>query len=262
MGILLAQPVKGVEKIMKKVLMVLGSVLVIFLTACSNNEIPVDYEIYEQNEGHFVVISEQPVTNIASDYFIYANVDDLANSATDIFRGEVLDVRVEYRNVALPLEAILDMIDEELTDEVLSMWFPTYFGGGVEAIVIESQYEVVTINRILVLEVFQGEYQVGEIIEIMQSGGAYGSMIVNSTTSLTLDIGEDLVFFAHTWSHLERPSVLLNPFQSVYRVPAGIDYILAATSDELGIRLENLFIGNNPSNFEITIGDLIDMINR
>ena len=249
------------HKVFKATLLITPLLLILVACTSTNNTILESNDtppaVPYFDESFFTVYMEQ--TSISHDYFIFSDVEELVDSATDIFRGEVLSVRTEYRNVALPLEAILDSIEEELTDEVLMMWFPNYFGGGIEMIVIEPQYEVVTIHSVAVLEVFQGDYQPGDVVDVMQAGGTYGNMVVQNFDFVTLDISADLVFFVRSRSYIGRPAVLLNPYQSVYHMPIQIENVLEATAYELEIDLESAFDHNSISNFDITIEDLIDI---
>jgi len=133
---------------------------------------------------------------MGGDLPIHRNVDDVAFSATDIIRAEVLDSRTE-----LILTALSD--PETLDDEILDMFT-----------------QIHTIHRIRVLEVFRGESEAGDILEVMQPGGIYGSRELIYDSRMLFEYGDELVFFARNFrafgfGHL--PMGLMHPFQSVYR---------------------------------------------
>ena len=81
-------------------------------------------------------------TFTSADYVAHLDVDELTLRATHIIRGEVLDSRVQMINTMLPP---FDP-DED----------------------VNSGYEIHTVNRIRVVEVFQGRTEPGSVIEVMQ----------------------------------------------------------------------------------------------
>jgi len=202
---------------MKKICILgLAIFALVFLTACTGSD---DDVITDFVEGAFIV---------------YESVDELASVATDIVRVEILDEWVEWRNVVLPPR------DED--DE--------YLNPGGELI---EQYEISTIHQLRVLDVFQGNAQVGDIMEVAQLGGRIDNRELVNANFVSFAAGDDVVLFLRTfYFDEERPAVLLGPMQSVYRVSheRGDG---AMTNDSSDAILENI----NPDNdLSLTFGDL------
>jgi len=123
--------------------------------------------------------------------------------------------------------------------------------------------EINTIHRLRVLEVFQGNTQPGEVIEVRQMGGELNGETFVNDDLVSLAAGEELVMFLFgvtqeeypdlDWSAGSRPATLINPWQGIYRVPpaslGGQD--IAAQADDTV--LESLHPDNN---LVLTVGDL------
>ena len=120
----------------------------------------------------------------AVDYPHYRSFRALASAATDVVRVEVLDEREEWFN------AFLSPPPPEI-----------------------DPYWLYTVYRLRVLEVFQGDAQVGDIIEVRELAWAIGS------GNLPIAAGDDLVLFLHASLIEGEPAFLLNPTQSAYRFP-------------------------------------------
>ena len=221
---------------------------VTILSACNGGEetVAINEEDGIISGNYYILYSESPM---------YDSVSHLARRATDVIRGEVLDRRTELRNTTLSKEEALEDMRNNFTEEE----FLYFYGEGVHWVDFEPHYEVVTIHRIRILEVFQGSYQVGDIKEIMQSGGTYGNTTVSNSDLISFKTGDDLVFFLYSWSHFGRPAVLLNPFQSVYRFPA-IDE--NEGSLDLDVELENVYGDTHFNDLRITLNDLLQLAER
>ena len=178
---------------------------------------------------------------------IYRSLPELANEATGVIRVEVLNRRVELRT-ANPYEEQSGFTEAEARELL-----PRFFGrrGGWDWI-SRHGYEIVTVYRIKVLEVFQGTYQVDSIMEVMRPGGTFGHVSIGYTPSVFLVIGDDLVLFIRSRGQIDRPSVLVNPRQSVYRFPDGENI-------DLSVALENVYEGNFVSDFDVTLNDLLQL---
>ena len=212
--------------------------LAVVLSACDNNNEVDNYELVGTH-GYQIV---------------YRSFDELAQGATDVIRGEVLDKRVELRNTMLPYYVVLKELDEELSEEEMLARFPDYLGEELGWLDSEPFYEVVTIHRVRALEVFKGNYQIGDITEVMQPGGTYENTTVYSSDFVPFQSGADLVLFIHSRTHIGRAAVLLNSFQSVYRFPT-IDE--NARSLDLNVELENVYGDVHYNNLSITLNDLL-----
>ena len=211
---------------------------------------PIDVSTYTNDEIE--------MTTMMGDVPMYDSVYTLWQVATDVIRGEVLDSRVERGDISLSrADAKYDFIrslGRELTEEEILYFYPDYLGEGQWDYVRQHHYVVLTIYRIKVLEVFQGNYQVGDIVEIDQVGGAYGNVVVTSSNYVPLEIGNDLVVFFRCWSHIGRPGVLLNSYQSVYFFPASEG---RSNTLSLDTELESV-VGSNVE-ISITLNDLLQL---
>ena len=114
-------------------------------------------------------------------------IDDLASRSMYIVRVEVLDERVEWMDFGIP---------------------PT------------SRYAIFTVNRLRVLDVFKGDAEIGNIMEVKQRGGQLGNEKLVNSLQITLPIGDDLILFLSSWGIENRPMNLRNPTQSAFRIAA------------------------------------------
>jgi len=154
---------------------------------------------------------------------------------SEVIRGEVLDERTAWHNsmAAFHHEGALPNPIWDLPDE----------------------YEPVTLFRVRVLEVFQGEFEVGEIIEVMQVGGQIDNVHFMSYEFVPLTSGDDFVFFlaSLTWMP-PSPAVRMSSSQAVYRFPDLGDGMRAFSADE---SLECVI--QSSAALTLTFGDLMDL---
>lgn len=141
-------------------------------------------------EGLVLKENEVYTHSTRADWPHYNSITALAAAATRyIVNVEVLDKRVELFNNSL---------------------------GDVE------NYDINTIYRLKVLDVFYGDTQPGEIIEVRQIGGQLGNLTVENRDFVSLVVGDKLVMFLGGISPEElgvthRPAYLINPTQALYR---------------------------------------------
>jgi len=189
----------------------------------------------------------------------YSDTNALSDMATDVIRGQVIDRRVDWINTELTMQEAADdfarILGRDPTEEEMLSRFSDYLGDGewYDRDYVPF-YVLKTIHSIMVLEVFQGNYFVGDVIEIAQHGGDYSSLSVTSSGFVPLEVDQDLVIFMRSWSHIGRPNVLLNPWQSVYFFPAAEDGGRVLSVDaELESIVESYF------ELDITINDLLQL---
>jgi len=154
----------------------------------------------------------------------YASIDALASAATRyIVKVRVIDER------------------EELINHSLELSMPSY--------------SINTIHRLKVLEVFQGNTQTGDIIEVAQMG----KQGFTSHDFVPLIVDDVLIMFlggVNPEEYKDFPdakfAVITNPTQGIYRIPStsGGVSILAQNDD---IVLESV---NPDNNLVLTMGDL------
>jgi len=198
----------------------------------------------ESFEGEF------EYTFISFDVLVLESVEELADEATHIVRGAVLEQRTEWLNFVFPRE----VLEQELKDQGLTAEEIAY---ELRGMVFEMEPELITISRVRVLEVFQGDHNVGDIIEIMQSGGEYGNERWVVEDALEIEVGVELVLFLFSWEFAGFPYSLISHMQGAYHVPEEIEVegVLVDIGD-WEIELEGL------SEFDpitLTIEDLIEI---
>jgi len=167
------------------------------------------------------------VSMVHGQYPHYENVQELANHASYIVRVQVLDERVERLNVALP---------PRTAQEDAGMPY-------------SPRYDITTIYRLSVLEVFQGDVSPDDRLEVRILGGRLGAEEVINLDHPGFAIGDDVVLFLYRIEESTLPPVLLSPWVSSFRVSEGADLAERAT-DEV---LENV-AGSYA--WELTVGDL------
>ena len=165
---------------------------------------------------------------IMGDWPGYEGVEDLAESATDVVRARVLDERYEWVNTRLGPPDPESEIDP---------------------------YDLCTIHRVLVLEVFQGDSSPGDIIEVIQLGGELDGEMWHSYDNVGFSIDDDLVFFIRASLREDNPGFwLLSPSQSVFNVLYSDKSIGDIEND---IALESAKSGY--SRFAISVGELVEL---
>ena len=163
-----------------------------------------------------------------------SSVDQLVSWSTDIIRVEILDSRAEMINI-----------------------------GSTEPEIINH-----LVHRLRVLEVFYGEAQVGEILEIAQIDVQLGEHWLYDVPPQYFVYGEEIIFFAQNFNNTDigsRPMILVCPGQSEYRVRASgeigaSEFIggIVATYDANPEIADFTFENQNLwSTITLTVGDLI-----
>ena len=233
---------------MKKSMLIKIVLLLIFvvaLSACSSEESNVAYGELDSASDEF------EYTIISFDTFILEDLEEMADGATHIIRGEVLDQRVEWLNLTIPREVTEQQLAEEgLTEDEIA--------AELEGVIFEREPEIVTLSRIRVLEIFQGNHYVDDVIEIMQLGGEYGNERWIVDGEVELEVNSELVLFLVSWDMAGLPYSLLSHVQGVYYIPSELEdeYLIEAEDEHLSIELEGI---NEIDPVTITIEDLIEI---
>ena len=124
---------------------------------------------------------------------------------------------------------------------------------------------VITNNPVKVTEVFKGNTQAGDIIDIAQLGGRHGNLMLVLCDRIDLEPGDDLVLFLMLMSQsaFNRENVFSFPaqFQSVYRFPASsMESGIATFNLNEELELEGVVESGRP--ITLTIGDLRRIANE
>ena len=220
---------------MRKILFIISMLLVSFLfAACADTSAA----------GMPYADSSLRITRRSGDFQYFNTTEELVRATPHIVRVEVLDERVELIDILIPWTP----------EQIAEMFAPGYEPEQI------PQYTIHTIHRARVVEVFKGDTQVGDIIDIKQWGGQVGNEKLVFDGQVHLELGESLVAFLWRWQEFYRNDAfsLINPTQATYRFP-GIDGRIMAFNynDEL-----EAFSGGRRSHYShlpLTIGDLLQV---
>lgn len=179
----------------------------------------------------------------SADYQSYSTIADLIESAaSDVIKAEVLDERVEWLNFDMPIPE----------DRWGDIWYDI---NDVEEFV--PHYEPHTVNRLRVLEVFKGDSEVGDIVEVGQRGGQTGNFNFANRELMVFEIGEVLLFVLSDPNldegrdpSVTLPLIMVNPWQTVYRIGS-------ARGEEV---LEGFC--DSPVAFTVTMDELVNAIDE
>ena len=158
----------------------------------------------------------------------YNSIEHLASTATEVVRVEFLDERVEAINIWLPPENKLEETGES----------------------VDEAYHVYTVYRVRVLEVFQGNVNVGDILEVKQLGGQLDDLIVMNYDIIPFESGDDLILFLQSFASDDMPASLLNAEQSAYRFTQSNEN---ARNRNINDTLQSL---NTQNDLTLTLNDL------
>lgn len=154
----------------------------------------------------------------------YPSIDAMVTGATDIVRAEVLDKRVRQINT---------MVSADPTD-------------------IDDRSLIYTVYRIKVLEVFGGDLESGDILDVGELGGQLGNINLVNEERLGLNIGYDLVLFLDYLRIENLPAWPLNHTQAAYRFTPAIE--TARRTRSFNIELESF---DDRNDLTLTLSELI-----
>jgi len=257
----------------KKIFLISVLIIVVFLVACSagsedvenRNEIELAENEDVKNQNKIELVENEDIENqnkiesieselekieIHGDFFILEDVAEMADLATDIISGKVLDRRVEWINLRWPRELVVeDMLNHGMSQEEIDY---ELYGVGFEPV-----YDLMTIYRIQVLEVFQGILSVGEIVEVMRRGGEYENQYWFMADAIELIVDTELILFLFSRRLTGNPFVLVSHIQGVYYIPSSLEeYEYLVEYENLELELEN---ASELDPVVLTIGDLVEI---
>jgi len=178
---------------------------------------------------------------------VFDTVERLAIRATDIIRAEVIDSRTEWIFTIL-----LHNPNEVMDDELISHYTRIH-----------------TIHRLKVVEVFRGDAEIGDILEVMQPGGRLGNSELINNRRQHFEYGDELVFFARNFREFEfghLPMSLVSQLQGAYRIAPSSDEaeafaegIISAFNANPNLASFTLEGTNEWNNVVVTVGDLMQI---
>ena len=141
-------------------------------------------------------IMEDEITTVyisGSELWIFDNIAQMNTQTTDIVRAKILNSRVEPINTLLRTPRP----DDDM----------------------EIFYIIHTIYQLKVLEVFKGDLAVGDVLEVAQMGGLYGNRKLVFSNQLSMNRGDEFIFFLHSYDaygfgHL--PMTIAGSYQGVF----------------------------------------------
>ena len=213
---------------MRKIIIASLSILTLFfLTACRSYEprprIDIDSLSHNELMLRAMDLGEHRTITMSGDIFPLTCIDVLASWSDDIVRVEVLDERVEVLNISL---------------------------------IPEEMFWIHTINRLRVLEVFKGDTEIGDIIEVAQPGGRLGYVEAISSFTVPLTVGDELVLFLINHNiefDVDLPRFLTaTGLQSIFQFPALSGESIGAFSSD-----QEIMAGNEMGTMTLTVGDLM-----
>ena len=175
-------------------LLLTGCVNEIILPMNSYSNLPVEIlsigDIGEENLDDDEVIT----THISGDRMVYPNIDMLAEWSSDIVRGKILEERIEIISILTPTPENYLLFNEEDRQRF---------------------YLIHTVHQLEVLEVFKGDAEPGDIMEVRQMGGRIGNEELINPDIVPISVDDDLILFMYD-NGSGRPLVLMTPTQGVF----------------------------------------------
>ena len=132
---------------------------------------------------------EIEVIHVRSDYPYYDTIDELFEYATLVIKVEVLN------------DGVARMIN-------------------IAASLPEPVYSLFTVHQLRVIEVFKGDVQIDDVIEVRQLGGELDGTLLINDSKISFETGDKFVLCL-LWNDRNTPAGLLSPWQAVYHVIDG-----------------------------------------
>lgn len=140
---------------------------------------------------------EKEITNATGFFRIYDDVESLYSMASVVVSGTVIETSVKW------LDDMLDPGDP--TDEKANP--------GGERIHAEQIY---TVHQFKIENVYKGEWNRAEIIEVKQIGGEKDNKLLVVENISYLEEDKEYLLFLETYE--KSPASLLNPIQGMYEI--------------------------------------------
>lgn len=172
---------------MKKMFAIILFSTAILLAGCGN---------IERNRTNNENSPEKNIIHASLAYAHYGSINDLADKASDIVMGKIVNIRVELIDARRKVDT-----DNKFLNP-----------GGKE----DEAYipDICTVFTLKVDNVYKGNHGVGDYIEIKQLGGETDDVIYSTDAQLDLGYSNNYVFFLESYDNL--PADILNPIQGAY----------------------------------------------
>jgi len=217
---------------MKKYFLVVFILGLLFLSACAaenSNErmataVEMEEVLYDELDG--LGQMEEIASEVRTGFRIpgYENIYEISESADLVIHGEIVDESVEFMNVNTTLEATIagciedyesGLMSREELDAIIDFYHTRleYF---------EPRYDYRIIYSIEIIEIFQGDYAVGDVVELTRPIGRDENGNSSLEHSVRYDIGTEYILFLSR-NRTQNPGYLLVNFdQAMYKVPVGL----------------------------------------
>ncbi|MCL2827762.1 MAG: hypothetical protein FWD99_03405 [Oscillospiraceae bacterium] len=231
---------------MRKLLFAIVIFALFSLVACADSSsTPMDPVNPDNIFGTEDLAEDEVLTiSVHADEIVFDSIEEMLHFVEisgifriEVVRVEILDERTEWHNPALVFQH----------EEALP-YLSSYHDPALDDL---ENFKPYTFHRIQVLEVFKGEVEAGDILEVTQMGGQIDNVRLESTSFVPLSVGDDLVLFLTSplWIPAS-PRGIIGSTQAAYRFPASGGELMALSAD---VALESV----NPTNeLTLTIGDL------
>ena len=170
-----------------------------------------------------IVYEEETITmSILAQFVSHNSIEEVASISSHVVRARVLNSRTDYLNRRTS----------------------------------SDRYSVYTISELKILQSFKGDLVYGNTMKLLQEGGQFRNIILDSNGKIPLHEGEDYIFFLNRGTNINSgftPFFVTAPYYSVYRM---VGYSPPYLVRNMPIRFEN---AHPTSNFFLGFSDLISI---
>ena len=215
---------------MKKYLLVLLIFSLLFISACAIGasdelENSVENSLYETDDDGCDGTGQVKMGTLGGFRIPgYGNVYEMAESVDLIIHGKIVDESVEFMNVNITLEAIVaariedyesGLMSREELDAIIDFYYTR-----LES--FEPRYDYVMIYSVEIMEIFQGDYAVGDVVKLLRFMGFDENGNSSLKHSVRYDIGAEYILFLSMDRDQNQLYLRLNFDQAMYKVPVGL----------------------------------------
>jgi hypothetical protein len=156
----------------------------------------------------------------------FDSVESLFNRATDVVRVEVLD------------NGRYEMVNTRIPEPENPLW--------------EPRFSIYTLHQVRVIEIFNGDLIINDIIDIGQYGGEMDGVRLITDAQIPFMEGDDLILFLTIYDGIYHAE-LLTPWYAIYHYPKENNIMSFSADSEDNRVLENV---DERNQLTLTVGDL------